>query len=52
MEKSHLQVLPEGIRNKFELVLEGRGALGKETRKARDESNERQEYTALHGTGV
>ena len=37
MEKDHLEILLEDIREKFDLVLEGHGALHKEIRDTREE---------------
>ena len=37
MEKEHLEILLEDIREKFDLVLEGHGALHKEIRDTREE---------------
>ena len=47
MEKDHLEILPEDIQGKFELVLEGHESLRKDIREARDESNEKHEHTAF-----
>ena len=37
MDKDHLEILLEDIRGKFDLVLEGHGALHKEIRDTREE---------------
>jgi hypothetical protein len=47
MEPSHLEILLEDIRAKFDLVLEGHEALLVEIRETRRESNEKHELTAL-----
>jgi len=47
MEKGHLEMLLENIRGKFELVLEGHGALRSELHEFRRESNEKHEQTAF-----
>src|SRR3989337_1271824 len=41
MEKDHLEILLEDIREKFDLVLEGHGALRKEIRDTREELSEK-----------
>ena len=47
MKKDHLEILPEDIRGKFDLVLEGHYSLRKEIRDAREESNEKHDLTAF-----
>ena len=41
MDKDHLEILLEDIREKFDLVLEGHGALREEIRNTREELSEK-----------
>jgi hypothetical protein len=41
MDKEHLEIIPEDIRGKFELVLEGHEALHQEIRDTRQELGEK-----------
>jgi hypothetical protein len=47
MEQSHLEILLEDIRSKFELVLEGHSVLNDKIDAFRAESNEKHEQTAF-----
>ena len=47
MEQSHLEILLEDIRSKFELVLEGHSVLNNKIDAFRAESNEKHEQTAF-----
>jgi hypothetical protein len=47
MEQSHLEILREDIRSKFELVLEGHSVLNAKIDAFRAESNEKHEQTTF-----
>ena len=47
MEKSHLEILLEDIRGKFDLVLEGHSALDKKIDDRFDEMNEKIEHNSF-----
>jgi hypothetical protein len=47
MEQSHLEILLEDIRSKFELVLEGHSVLNNKIDAFRAESNEKHDQTAF-----